>query len=322
MTLFKSIGNVFKRPDERVSFDQPDSHSHIYGTSAAASSTLLSLGLPAKLLGVAGCPHPPEESPDLYYEDRPLGHSIHGLEEVRLALRELAHAANEHKDMLIACANSERALGDTLADVMEPARFDDRDSEDGRASEYADLAISDAAAATHKSAGRDENSPASHFSNYLPIEAREAQKALGRGLVSHSDATIKLSVALSSPINELTGSFEERYNRKIVPLRKRYIDQKGQYLKYKRNADMAESDEKRSYYEALAEAAKPVWMRTSTELRTESDVMTELTARNMAKWSRSLALQHERALAIAAANFADAFNHAKTLPALSRAHAN
>lgn len=323
MALFKSIGNVFRRPDERRSHDGGGVGTENMASGMLPSGTgpLLPHGLSSKLLGVgAGNPNLSEESPDLYYEDRALGHSIHGLEEVRLALRELTQAANEHKDMLIATANSERALGDALTDVMEPSRFRDDDSSNGdhRASEYADLALDDEAAGKHKSSGRDENSPASHFSNYLPIDAREAQKALGRGLACHSDATVKLSVALSAPINDLTRSFEERYNRKIVPLRRRYIDQKGQYLKYKRNADMAESDEKRSYYEALAEAAKPVWMRTSTELRTESDVMTELTAKNMAKWSRSLALQHERALAIAAANFADAFNRAKTLPSLSR----
>lgn len=322
MALFKSIGNVFRRPEDRHSHDVRSmaADTNTSGKLPSGTGPHLPHGLSSKLLGVGGGnPHLSDETPDLYYEDRALGHSIHGLEEVRLSLRELTNAANEHKDMLIATANSERALGDALTDVMQPSRFDhDDSSDDHRASEYADLALDDEAAGKHKSTGRDENSPASHFSNYLPIDAREAQKALGRGLACHSDATIKLSVALSAPINDLTRSFEERYNRKIVPLRRRYIDQKGQYLKYKRNADMAESDEKRSYYEALAEAAKPVWMRTSTELRTESDVMTELTAKNMAKWSRSLALQHERALAIAAANFADAFNRAKTLPSLSR----
>lgn len=307
MALFKSIGNVFRRPEERLSLE---------GAGEQPPSTLLASTLSSKLLPASGAVS--DETPDLYYEDRALGHSIHGLEEVRLALRDLAAAANEHKDMLVAAANSERSMGDALASAMRPDRDDASDDGRERASEFADLALSEAAAAAHKSVGRDENSPATHFSNYLPLDAREAQKALGRGLVSHSDATIKLSVAISSPINDLTRSFEERYSRKILPLRRRYMDQKGQYLKYKRNADMADSDEKRSYYEALAEAAKPVWMRTSTELRTESDVMTELTAKNMAKWSRSLALQHERALAIAAANFADAFNRAKSLSSLSR----
>lgn len=304
MALFKSIGNVFRRPDDRQSHPLPGASDP--STFASSGAALLPPALTNKLLGTPAAP--PDETPDLYYEDRPLGHSIHALEEVRLSLRDLTHAANDHKDMLIATANSERALGDALTDVMHPLSSDENAPSDSQ-DDYGDLAVAEG----HKSRpARD------HFSNYLPIDAREAQKALGRGLACHSDATVKLSVALSAPINDLQRSFEERYTRKIVPLRRRYIDQKGQYLKYKRNADMAESDEKRSYYEALAEAAKPVWMRTSTELRTESDVMTELTAKNMAKWSRSLALQHERALAIAAANFADAFNRAKNLPSLSR----
>lgn len=307
MPILRSIGNRFRRPEDRSEHDpnQTITNSENTFTQSVIPHSLLPHSFSNKLLGTES--FAVEESPDLYYEDRPLGTSIHALEEIRLALRELAVAANEHKDMLVASASSERCLGDTLADVMEGRRFIDDQSDE----ELDDLALNDSP--------QDENRPDNHFSNHLPIEAREAQKALGKGLACHSEATIKLSVAISAPINDLMRSFEERYTRKIVPLKRRYIDQKGQYLKYKRHADMAESDEKRSYYEALAEAAKPVWMRTSTELKTESDVMTELTAKNMAKWSRSLALQHERALAIAAANFADAFNRAKNLPSLSRA---
>lgn len=248
----------------------------------------------------------PEEAPDLYYDDRSLGNSIHALQDIRLSLRQLAVAANEHKHILVATANSATNLGNVLKDVVTEPQFPNNDPGD-----FDDLTVSD-------TRNTENERPCLHFSSYLPLEAREAQKALGRGLVHHSDATIKLSVALSTPINDLLRSFEDRYSRKIIPLRKRYIDQKGQYLKYNRNADMSETDEKRSYYHALADAAKPVWQRTSTELRTEAEVMTELTAKNMAKWSRSLAMQHERALAIATANFADAFHRAKSLPSLSR----
>lgn len=298
MALFKSLHNVFRRPDENASHTNT-THLPPQSFNQPPPSTLLPLNLPSKLLG---SPHIPEETPDLYYEDRALGHSISNLEQVRIALSQLTASTNEHKDMLIAVANSERTLGDTMTDVMEPRHYD-------RDDDYDDLNVGD----------NDDNADDGHFSGHLPIDAREMQRALGRGLASHAEATVKLGSAMSGPINELTGSFEERYARKIVPLKRRYGDQKGQYLKYMRNADLAESDDKRSYYEALAEAAKPVWVATSTELRTESDVMCELTAKNMAKWSRNLAMQHERALAIAAANFKDAFNKAKSMTSLSRA---
>lgn len=316
MALLRSIGNRFRRPDDRSEYDATITSTASGMTDQPSTQhSFIPSGLSSKILGTGvgggGPDSLNEESPDLYYEDRPLGTSIHALEEIRLALRELATATNEHKDMLVACANTERSLGDTLADVMENHSTSDGEDKD----RFSDIQLTNQSRQENR---KDENSPNEHFSSYLPIEFREAQKALGRGLAHHSDATIKLSVAISTPINDLIRSFEERYTRKIVPLRRRYLDQKGQYLKYKRNVDMAESDEKRSYYEALAEAAKPVWMRTSTELRTESDVMTELTAKNMAKWSRALTLQHERALAIAAANFADAFNRAKSLPPFSR----
>ncbi|CAN8072615.1 unnamed protein product [Agarophyton chilense] len=306
MALLRSIGNRFRRPDDRSEHDHVASHDSPFSLSGLQHS-LLPHNVSNKVFGGIDHHTVMVESPELYYEDRPLGNSIHALEDIRVALRELASAANEHKDTLVAHASNERSLGGTLLHVMQPHTHHSSTSLEDR-----ELSLSENASE------HDENMPTSHFSSYLPIEAREAQKALGKSLSSHSDTVLKLSVAISSPINDLTRSFEERYSRKIVPLRKRYIDQKGQYLKYKRHADMADTEEKRSYYEALAEAAKPVWVRTSTELRTESDVMTELTSKNMAKWSKSLALQYERALAIAAANFADAFNRAKSIPSLSR----
>lgn len=278
MSILRNIGNRLRRGDE--------------GAEGAPPAQSFAGKPPTE----RAPPPVHDESPDLYYEDNALGHSIHGLEEVRLSLRTLTAAANSQKDMLMSCATTERALGAHLVDMMHPGGAPSGASDDDDDGVFE----------------REPSMRASrHFSRFLRTEDVEAQKVLGKGLTSHSESTVKLATAMSNPINELERSFEERFSRKIVPLRRRYVDQKGQYLKYKRNADVADSDEKRSYFEALAEAAKPVWMRTSTELRTESDVMTELTARNMAKWSRSLALQHERALAIAAANFADAFQRAK-----------
>ena len=321
MALLRNIGNRIRRREDREeghkNFIGSGNSSRILGggvNNLSNNSLGPGLGgtsqgvgafpvtLSSKLLGMQG-----EETPDLYYEDRILGSSIHGLEEVRVALSELTNATNEHKEMLIASAQTQRALGEQLGDVVaqQPTQRPD--------DEFDDLGIGASRRLTEDTENNVHNGDVGLFTKYLPIDAIEAQKVLGKSLMSHADSTVKLAAALSNPINDLEHSFEERYARKIIPLRKRYIDQKGQYLKYKRLAEMADNDERRSYYEALAEAAKPVWVRTSTELRTESDVMTELTAKNMAKWSRSLTLQHERALAIAAANFADAFTRAKTI---------
>lgn len=275
--LLRNIGNRLRRGDE-VGNDG----ASIAGTVGVKAMPLTGGGI------VAGTMMSSDETPDLYSEDRPLGLSIRGLEEVRGALKELTLAANTHKERLIAQATTERMLGENLSDMMPMLGGDEEDDGMG-----------------------GENEASRHFSRFLRTEDVEATRELGRGLGAHAESTIKLANAFSNPICDLQRAFEDRFARKITPLRRRYVDQKGQYLKYKRHADVADNDEKRSYYEALAEAAKPVWLRTSTELRTESEVMTELTARNMAKWSRSLALQHERAIAISAANFADAFHRAK-----------
>lgn len=257
------------------------------------------------------------ETPDLYYEDRPLGASIHALEQIRTSLRHLTSCANNHAQMLVMSSNSQRQLGDALIDAVtpQPASQNQPNASDDRAADLTDLAVASVRS-------NPDNQSAPHHSAFLSEQAVDAQATLGRGLSILAEVSTKLSVAICTPINDLTKSFEDRYARKIVPLRRRYLDQKGQYLKYKRCADMAETDEKRSYYEALAEAAKPVWLRTSTELLTEADVMTEITAKNMAQWSRTVTLQHERAFAMSAANMAEAFTLAKELPSLTKQNSN
>lgn len=296
--LLRSIGNVFRRPDAIDGGESTLKHT-LDGTILANM-----LG-PRRMDGGMDA-----ESPDLYYEDRPLGASIHALEQIRLSLRHLTQCSNNHSQMLLMSANSQTQLGEALIDAVTPhtSSTGHRQSSDDRAADLTDLAV------TSVRSNDGENLSAPHHATFLSPQAIDAQATHGRALSVLAEVSTKLSAAISTPINDLTKSFEDRYTRKIVPLRRRYMDQKGQYLKYKRCADMAETDEKRSYFEALAEAAKPVWLRTSTELRTEADVMTEITAKNMAQWSRTVALQHERALAISAANMAEAFTLAKELP--------
>lgn len=305
MGLLRSIGNVFRRPDCPDSADCSTKHT-LDGTILAGM-----LGQRRLDAGVDA------ETPDLYYEDRPLGASIHALEQIRLSLRHLTSCANNHSQMLVMSSNSQRDLGDALIDAVTPQSpaHNHTPASDDRAADLTDLAV--ASVRSHP-----DNHAAPHHSSFLSEQAVDAQATLGRGLSILAEVSTKLSLAISTPINDLTKSFEDRYARKIVPLRRRYLDQKGQYLKYKRCADMAETDEKRSYYEALAEAAKPVWLRTSTELLTEADVMTEITAKNMAQWSRTVTLQHERAFAMSAANMAEAFTLAKELPSLTKHHSN
>lgn len=276
--MLRSIGNRLRRNDDAtVVQDSPSFAAKPSVTSSAAAATAV----------IPPTPIMADETPDLYAEDLQLGFSIRELEDVRGRLRELTNRAGALKDSLIATAGTERSLGENLGDMLAPPMQGENDGME------------------------NPSDSVPHFTRFLRSEDITAQRELGQGLSLHADSTVKLANAFANPLGDLQRSFEERITRKITPLRKRYVDQKGQYLKYKRQAHVADNDERRSYYEALAEAAKPVWLRTSTELRTEANVMTELTARNMAKWARSLALQHERALAIAAANFSEAFQQAK-----------
>lgn len=294
MALFRNIGNRLRRADDPHAPSTVD-NAPLGGTGGGGGTGAAAPPLSNKAGSIVV-----DEQPDLYVEDRELGHSIRELEEVRAALRSLTDAAIAHKESLIATARTESLLGEQLSDMLRAGG-----GECQRAGSVDSLTIPD-----ENNSNEGSTSPR-HFARFLRSEDREAQAELGRGLGSHADSTVKLANAFANPLAELQRSFEERFARKIIPLRKRYADQKGQYLKYKRNADFADNDDRRANFEALAEASKPVWGRTSTELRTECTIMAELTSRNMAKWSRALALQHERALAVASANLREAFTQAK-----------
>lgn len=296
--MLKNIGQRFRRDEN----DAPDVNTENGQSEAWRPHFPNGHALLAAKLGNA---HFSEDSPDLYYEDRELGTAIRALEEVRQGLHSLAARATDHKENLIAAASTQRGLGEELILILEDGSSHGAHGHADENEEFDDLALD---AQNDADAG---DSGESEVAKFLSHSAIDAQKTLGRSFSVQATSMMKLAVAFSNPILELQSSFEERFTRKIIPLRKRYADQKGQYLKYKRLSDAAEEEEKRCYYDALAQAARPVWVRTSKELRTEAHVMTELSSRNVAKWSRGIALQHERSLAIAASNFADAFARAK-----------
>lgn len=298
MTLLRNLGSRLRRTDENAADNaRPSSASSGgYGAPPGAHKPARTLASFAHSHGHAGAG---ADAPDLFYEDRELGAAVRALEDVRGVLHDVAGAAENHKDVLLAASASQRALGEVLAGALEVGKKQGG-GEDG----YDDLDLG--------GGGGGEDS-LGVVAGFLSEESCESQRCLAQSFVVNSSSITKLGIAFCNPIADLLSAFEERFARKIVPLRKRYVDQKGQYLKYMRQSDAAEEDEKRNYFDALAQAAKPIWVRTSKELKMEAHVMTQLTSRNLAKWSKGLALQHERGLAIAAANYADAFTRAKAL---------
>lgn len=284
MTLLHNLGSRFRRDE-----NSPESDRLSSSTDCPNSDHVRKPRFPS----ISGR----SETPDLYFADRDLGEAVRNLEDVRSVLHSLTNAAEAHKDMLTATAASQRELGEALQEALDVGG---RQSQGGEG-EFTDLDVEE----TEEVLGV--------VSSFLSDESCESQRCLGRSFVSHGVSMVKLGTAFCVPIADLSASFEDRIVRKIVPLRNRYADQKGQYLKYVRASDAAQDDEKRNYFDALAQAAKPIWVRTSKELRTEANVMTQLTSRNVAKWSRVMALQHERGLSIAATNYADAFSMAKDL---------
>ena len=219
-----------------------------------------------------------------FYADRDLGASVHNLEDVRTVLTDLANAADAHREMLSGNAASQRVFCEALINSLDNGRGDNDASLRRRQRPY------------------ERRRQFSHRR-----QLRLSTRSMGESFINHGTTMVKLGQAFCAFTAELLPSFEERIERNIVPLIKRYAHRKGQYLEYVRASDAAEDDEKRNYLDALAQAAQPVWVRTSKELRTEASFRSQLTSRSFAKWSRVMALQHERGLFIAATSYAGAF---------------
>lgn len=332
--------------------------------------------------------HDDEDDPLLFSEDAALLQSLRVLWHVRSALRVLDERAQGHCDALLMAARTQRALGVTMSDMVEPflltassacssgsscdddgeqkgneneremGEVEERDGDDENDGNLMNECVFDkenkkkkkntknsvkfnnnkkdddntdnnvlksrritttlcSPSSTHGqtsslSPAIEQNDPSSpslplphsHHDHHHNHHDLLLQSALGRGLrhVSGS-AGHQLSNSIGRPISQLRSSFEERYARKIIPLLELYAEQKQAYLKY--------VNKKGEYVKALMEAMKPVWMRTSTRLRAEADVMACLTMRRVARWVKGVTSQQERALAVAAANMKEAFERAR-----------
>lgn len=135
------------------------------------------------------------------------------------------------------------------------------------------------------------------------------QSALGRGL-RHASSSFghALCSTIGNPISQLRTSFDDRFIRKIIPLLELYTEQKRAYLKLSSGRGREGENER-----ALRRAMRPVWMRTSMQLRSEADVMACLTMGRLDKWVRGVIIQQERGLAVAMVNMKEAFERARVM---------
>lgn len=242
--------------------------SYATTTSAGGSSDVVAVGYDP-------------DSADLYMNDLPLGTALRGLDAVRARLAALTDSATAHKAAVEAAAIAERSLGDLLSSAVLRGPPDRAGSGGG--------------------SGGVVVAPPPAIRGYLPKVRVDAVGAVGHALAAEGVAAHAAAASSVAPLVGLLSAFEERYGRKVAPLRRRYATQKGDWLRFVRQAEAAGLVEgpddggggkeagKRRKLEALAGAAAPVWKRTSAELKAEASALAELTAWNLSQWALGVA---------------------------------
>lgn len=200
---------------------------------------------------------------DLYDEDEELLHAINGLEELRSMLRSMSSAVETHRRNVLAMAASERALGELMS------------------------------------------APSSTVTDLLERQVSsnrvECQISLGTAQVSAASSLSRYALDMSTPMADLTRTFEETYSSKILPLRKLYASQKTEYARYVRQAAASDDQVRRSNLESIAQSARPVWERTSETLCSEIQSLVSYATSCLSEWMLNVA-QAEAQTFLRAAN--------------------
>ncbi|CDF37524.1 unnamed protein product [Chondrus crispus] len=188
---------------------------------------------------------------EVYQDDERLLDALLDLDELRTMLQSVASAVDQHRTRLLDVARSEAAIATILATPNDNL-----------------LALL-----------RKQLSPA----------RIDAQRGLGEAQMSASNAVARFALDMSTPMSDLSRTFDEAYNGKIVPLKKRYIAQKTEYLRYMRQAQAAEDLARKESLNSMAESAVPMWKATSDTLMAEIQSLVSYATSNMSEWTLNVA---------------------------------
>lgn len=188
---------------------------------------------------------------EVYEDDERLLDALVELDELRAMLQSVSTAVDQHRTRLLDVARSESALANILS------------------------------------------SPSDNLLTLLRKQltpARvDAQLALGPAQLSTSNAISRFALDMSTPMADLSRTFDEAYSGKIIPLKKRYISQKTEYLRFMRQAAATEDVARKESLNSMAESAVPMWRATSDTLMAEVQSLVSYTTNNMSEWTLNVA---------------------------------
>lgn len=188
---------------------------------------------------------------EVYQDDERLLDALLDLDELRTMLQSVASAVDQHRTCLLDVARSEATIATILATPNDNL-----------------LAL---------------------LRKQLSPPRIDAQRGLGEAQMSASNALSRFALDMSTPMSDLSRTFDEAYNGKIVPLKKRYIAQKTEYLRYMRQAQATEDLARKESLNSMAESAVPMWKATSDTLMAEIQSLVSYTTSNLSEWTLNVA---------------------------------
>lgn len=124
---------------------------------------------------------------------------------------------------------------------------------------------------------------------HVPTAQVDVQLALANAQSFTANALSRFALEMSTPMCDLSRTFEEAFLSKITPLKKRYINQKTEYLRYSRQAAETDDTVRRENLNSIAESALPTWKATSETLLAEVRSLLSYTLSNLSEWTLNVA---------------------------------
>lgn len=203
--------------------------------------------------------------PEIYEDDARLHDALLELEALRDTIQSLSLAVDQHRTRLLALAKSQSALATILSAPPDPV-----------------LPL---------------------LRKQLSPTRVDIQHALGQAQHNAANGASRFALDMSTPMADLSRTFDEAYTAKITPLKRRYVSQKTEFLRYVRQAAAAEDPARKDNLTAMIEASEPMWKATSDTLMAEIQSLVSYTVGNMSEWSLNVAQAQAETLARAAAAF-------------------
>lgn len=188
---------------------------------------------------------------EIYQDDQRLLDALAELDALRTMLQKISAAVEQHRTRLLEAARTENTLANILSSPNDNL-----------------LAL---------------------LRKQLIPERVDVQLALGAAQLSTSNALSRYALDMSTPMADLSRTFDEAYTGKITPLMKRYYSQKGEYLRFLRQAAATEDTLKKDSLSSMAQSAVPMWRSTSDTLMAEIQSLVSYTTSHLSDWTLNVA---------------------------------